>query len=309
MSSRPQTRIVFGTEHRTPDTFYIEDISPSIALGTTPGNAISIAKKRDDNEDAAAWVDHANQGALALLADAHFGADSAHIAIEYVKAHHSPNTPDLLRQMLRLHLEIDHEIRSHQHLKGRFKMTSATTLISCFFRGTRGFYCNSGDSCLLRLRNGKLENLTPIRPVFLGNPEPLTRSLALFLENHCAETYQLYQNQPYQTLYELACQLRKQKCPEPLLGKDLIPKLDPRLKLQLDYLVDQCLPHFGAFKIQQGDTILLASDGITPEASALEKTEIQDLLNASSQSAAQSVEALLKATVGDDNLTVIVYKN
>lgn len=308
MSNILHRRLLLGTAHRTPDTFFLEDITPQVALGTTPGNAISIAKKRDDNEDAAAWISYDQQGSLALLADAHFGAESGHIALDYVQTHFSPIAPDLLRQMFRLHLELDSEIRSHQHLQGRFRMTSATTFISAYFTADNVLFCTTGDSTILRFRAGKLETLTPIRQIFLGNPEPVVRSICLILEDHCAELTPYLKEQPYHALYQLACYLRNLPCPYPTLETGILTQLSQQQHSELRNLINQYLPHFGSFSLQTGDIIMLASDGVTPEASALETSDLEQLLTTVGPSAAQVAEVIMKATVGDDNLTLIVYR-
>lgn len=308
MFSPSETFLLFGSQHRTPDTFHLEDVREHVAMGTTPGNAQSISKKRDDNEDAAAWLNFEEHGSLALLADAHFGAESGHIALDYFVHHFSPNAPDLRRQLFRLHLEIDNEIRSLQKHKGRFRMTSATTLVSCLFLHDQFIYCSSGDSQILRLRNQHLQLLTPIRPIFLGEPEPISRSLLLMLNNRYPALDTYLRESPYHTLYQLACILRDQPYKFKTFDAALMDGMDADLRRFLSEHVDQVMPHFGVVTLEPGDLIVMASDGITPEASALEPGELQAILAKPYPTAVQTAEALLKETVGDDNLTVVIYR-
>ena len=307
MTRAPHVHLLPGKEHRTPDTFHLDDISQHVALGTTPGNPISIAKKRDDNEDAAAWVTFDHMGNLATLADAHFGAESAFIALDYMHTHFSQSVPYLLRQMFRLHLEIDNEIRSLHKQHGRFRMTSATTFISCYILDDTAYYCSTGDSRILRLRRGQLEDLTPAKPIFLGDPEPLWRQISILIENYLPEIQKAYLDNPYHTLFQLTSQLRGIRLRSKKFSPKHLKNLDPKLEYNLKALVSQFMPYFDTFGIDPGDIIILASDGITPEASALEDTDIEALLRPVPPTAVQTAEALLKATIGDDNLTLVVY--
>jgi serine/threonine protein phosphatase PrpC len=299
---------LLGTKHRTPDTFHLEDIDANRAMGTTPGNAISIAKKRDDNEDAVAWLPADENGGLAILADAHFGAESGDIAIDYLHHHFSHAAPYPLRQMFRLHLEIDDEIRSLQHLQGRFRMTSATTLVTCVFSGNQAQYCSTGDSPILRVRNGKLETLSPSRPIFLGDPEPLSRQLVLALQKEFPTIAKVIEEQPAHTLFQLTCQLRDYPLESITFDPVLLESLKPDYRTNLLAWVDRHMPHFGTFDVQSGDILMLASDGISPDASALEVSDIEALLKTPPATAVQTAEALLKATIGDDNLTLFIYQ-
>jgi serine/threonine protein phosphatase PrpC len=327
MAAEVVAHFLLGSDCTRAGKIRIETPKPDWVMASTAGSSQAIRKKHDANEDAAMLrLDPA--GMLAAVADAHFGCQASHQAIQQIPAQMDLLEGSLEKRIFHLHFQLDRHLLA---LGG----PSATTLACAFLNGDRLVWASSGDSQLCLLRKGRLHLLNPLQhEFFLGPPndklvqvrhEWFPEGLPEGLPEGCRERNGEW-DLPIPFL--LGMTHFSQQVVQGALSRDqalrILDILVSRLTHALPYSVDDFLkpwhpwhlftlaqlPSWGSQKMEAGDVLMLATDGIEPRVSGVSLEEVNALLNEEKTlvEKAETILRLLLRAGGKDNCTLILHQ-
>lgn len=297
----------------------METPEPGWVMASTAGSSPAIRKKFDANEDAALlWA--GPTGMLAAVADAHFGSQASHQAVKRLPHQLDQVEGSLEKRLFQLHFQLDRHLLS---LGG----ISATTLACAFLSGDRLVWVSSGDSQVCLLRKSHLTLLNPLQhDFFLGPPED--KLIQVRQEWFSEQSPVVAGGKDLPIPFLLGMTHFSQQVTQGTLHRDqavrMLDLLVTSLTHSLPFTVDDLLkpwhpchlfalaqlPCWGSQKLEAGDLLMLATDGIEPRVSGVSLEEVNALLNGEKtlEEKAETILKLLLRAGGHDNCTLILHQ-
>lgn len=323
--------LLLGTDHIKVAKVYSEEPQPDIVMATTAGRKQSIQKKQDINEDAAAVIT-VPEGTLIMVADSHYGARAAHIAVEFFERFWNESDGPIMRRLRYVHYMIDRQICAERRQVGteNFHTHCATTLVSGLLDGDRITLVSSGDSRAWAVRDGEVDDLLrqDEKYYFLGDRDGLMSQAAELMDYHgilsstterntvlkvllilCEIHQQVINNLATRSQVERLCKEIETITGNPL-NLDVAALLEPWHELHL--VLARLTPQVASHRLDEGDVLLLATDGIDEHESAVDERQIVKLLTPSRKSLLKRTHKLVDATTGrrggNDNVMVVTVQ-
>ncbi len=324
-SFTPLPALILGRHYAKVGEMHYFPFSETMTAAVTAGKKSSVRRKVDGNEDALAVIPLAPETTLVLIADSHYGALAADIAISAFEKQLAETQGSWKQRLFQTMFRIDAAI-------AKTKQTSAvhpgcaTTLISMVFEKNKLHYAAYGDSRCWLLRDHHMTDLIPIQQgLFLGEQYSTLRPIFNLLEQAqfvdtlsepahvsltCFALLELYHQAQRRTLSD-------EEIEQVLTGLHKLTGLQTILPvgdfkqswLELYLKLERVAPRYGTTTLQQGDRLFLATDGIEEEMSALSATKLKDHLGAK-EAVAKRAERVMKACMGwrggGDNLSFIL---
>jgi len=319
-----QTRFVFGLDHVKPNARDVLTLAPGRIAGIAPGSRACVRKKLDGNEDAIGYARFEDGLELLFLADSHFGAMPATLAVSRCHERFAAATGSLTRRLFLAHLALDDEIRAEKRRQpDRLHAGCGTTLITVAAVDGRAALCSTGDSLAFVAREGRVRECAElVNGLFLGERAPNQARFRGLLEDRGWLDPDLPADRRAAAYYELAA-LASAASSRRLdesgaraaaariahwSGRSFEPPIE-ELLTPWSPLYGACLaalPRFETFSLEPDDALLLASDGIEPEVSGLSREALAEVLTDSRLEPAKMAARLLKrAGRGGDNLAIL----
>jgi serine/threonine protein phosphatase PrpC len=162
--------ILNGRRHPQLGAVAVKSVSPTLGLGMTAGAVKKRIPPVEPNEDAGAIVG-GPRADLLVVADAHFGALAAEIAVEHVLAAIGDDPPpsDLPpAELVALVFEAGVAVRQATTARGCLTPESATTLALALVTEHEVQWASFGDSCIVVTHGHEGRRLDTRRGAYLG---------------------------------------------------------------------------------------------------------------------------------------------
>jgi len=303
-----------GRDYVQPGEMFIFQISGFLAGGLAPGNKNCVAAKWEGNEDALGALTLEN-GTLLLLADSHFGRFAGEQALAQFEEIFQETQGTGEARLFHTLLNLDEWIRAMK-LKETppIHPSCATTLIAAWIVNGTVTWCSVGDSFLWHIRRGEATSLNERTQVFMADSAPMLSPMVEVLETwHGAMTAEelLSSNELWWTLSLINRYVR---------GLDSAGKSMDELLNQLKTLLNladserleglrkswhpwhlslqSLLPEWGKRRLQQGDYLLLASDGVEERVTGVPLEELVGLVSINAGTTLSKVRQLIQACNG-----------
>lgn len=324
-SFTPLPALILGRDYAKVGEIHYFPFSETMAAAVTAGKKSSVRRKVDGNEDALAVIPLAPATTLLLVADSHYGALAADVAVSEFQKQLAETQGSWKQRLFQTMFAIDGAII--QAKQGTdIRPGCATTLIAAVIEHDKLHYAAYGDSRCWLVRDDHMIDLIPIQQgLFLGEQHSTLRPVFSLLQQaqfvdtlsepaHVAMTsfalLELYHQAQRRTLSD-------EEIEHVLAGlhqltglQTILPTSDfKQAWLELYLKLARVAPRYGTTHLQQGDRLLLATDGIEEEMSALPAAKLQALLCAE-ETVAKRAERVMKACMGwrggGDNLSFIM---
>ena len=328
VSKRPRAQTIKGSDHTKPGEQVVLGLTERAVAGMTPGRKSAVKRKQDGNEDALAYVPINHQTDLFLVADSHFGAMPANLAVTSFESCFRDLSGSNPRRLFFSHLILDTAIREAKQATS-LGPASATTLVSVTLKGDTAAYCSTGDSILYLLRGNHMEEVYERhQSLFLGDGQKPIDRFVRHLEKLGAIDDMTSREQVHDTLFQLSKifkQVHHRRVDPPSVVKildDLSRKLGIPFPIEADEISEPHfflntemaarLPVWGSFNVREGDVLLLASDGLDKDVSDCPTEEVQAILDVPETPLEEIAENLLIRCSGKygggDNLSFILVR-
>ena len=327
MSALNPDTIVLGSEYVKPKTRMTFSFAEQAAGGLYSGRKACVLQKMDGNEDAMGYVRIPGGGVLMLIADSHFGAMAANLAVSGFLSLFRETTGSVSFRLFSCHYMLDQAIREKKNRENSYR-GCATTLISVYVLDKTAYFCSTGDSYFYLHRGGWLKRKNDIQQgLFVGDPyqnlheirsiltslrcvdraaEPETIARVAFVLSQIQQEVRagrIDRNWIDQLSKSIS---RITGLPFPVNIEDLLVAHHP-LNLQLE----RGSPSWGAVDLQDGDCLFLATDGIDEELSGCPLKEVGATLGETSAPLEKAGKLLKKCATrkgGGDNLMFILLQ-
>lgn len=324
-SLTPLPALLLGRHYAKVGDIHYFPFSDTLTAAITAGKKSSVRRKTDGNEDALAVIPLAPETTLFLIADSHYGALAADVAVSAFQEQLAETQGSWKQRLFQTTFQIDAAITKNKQTTS-VHPGCATTLISVVLEQNRLHYAAYGDSRCWLVRDDHFTDLIPIQQgLFLGEQYSTLRPIFSLLEQAqfvdtlsdpahvsltCFALLELYHQTQKRTLSD-------EEIEQVLNGLHKLTGLQTNIPindfkqswLDLYLKLERVAPRYGTTTLQQGDRLFLATDGIEEEMSALPAAKLKEYLCAD-EAIAKRAERIMKACMGwrggGDNLSFIM---
>ena len=328
MSDLQPEQYELGPSYVKPGKTDLISFASRVFGGICPGNKACVKKKFDGNEDAMGFLRLPAGHVVMLAADSHYGALASELAVTRFMEHFNKAEGNIPQRLFGAHMALDKLIRDTKaHCEGVYP-NCATTLISVYVAPGLANWCSSGDSHFFLHRQGRMRKINKNHEtLFLGdvycNPGKLWDKL-----ESTGVTDAMTEDAKIVEIMYLLSQFRRDS-DESVVDIDRAEALaveigtlagipfpdDPAKFLNawypLNQLTYETAPRHGMIELQDGDTLLLATDGFDEAETGVPLSETEALIGAESDPK-QLTEAILKKCAGrkggNDNLMFMLAR-
>nr|WP_279382494.1 protein phosphatase 2C domain-containing protein [Acanthopleuribacter pedis] len=313
-----------GTDYTKAGEIHHFQFNERLVAAITAGKKSSIRRKQDANEDALALIPM-DGAMLVLVADSHYGAVAANVAISRFADQLAQTKGTWKQRLFQTMFLIDNAIQEEKDRVGG-RPGCATTLIAAVIEQERLHYAAYGDSRCWLMRNDQLQDLIPVQQgLFLGEDNsPLNRIYDLLQRAQFTDSLSepAHKSLTCFALLELYNQSQRRPLTDEEVAKVLtglhgLTGLQTQIPagefknswLDLYIGLERVAPRYGAKNLEPGDRLFFATDGIEENQSALSLEKLGDLLR-TKDPAAKVAQKIMKACMGwrggGDNLSIVL---
>ena len=328
MSDLQAEQYELGTQYVKPGKSDIISFATRVSGGVCPGNKASIKKKFDTNEDALGFLRLPAGHAIMLASDSHYGALASELAVTRFMAQFQNAEGNILQRLFGAHVSLDTLIREEKAHRGGVYPNCAATLISLYVAPGLVNWCSSGDSHFFLHRDGRMRKINKNHEtMFLGDSYCHPGKLRSKLESMGVIDVMTSDLNVLEIMYLLSDFRRE--LDDSVVDIDMAEALTAKISElagipfpedadkflnawnPLNQLVYETAPRWGMTEIQEGDTILLATDGIDEEETGVPLVELEAMIGEESNMDKLAGDILKKCAGkkgGNDNLMFMLAK-